>query len=239
MRKRAAVTGIAVLGLGLAAALVLRVRPDAESTAPPDDAAAREAEPEASGSAADLVNKDADAARAEPPLAPADAVAVAVARPAAEERAPLPGEAPTTPMTKLLADLQSNASLARTGPPPLPIPSEMIEGERAFSVEPIDAAWAPGAEANLLAKFAQMQGLKLIDLRVECRSTMCRVELSQPPAAPGERPPSFSGLLDSVGLTPRWIMLLVDPSGGPLKSFGYLWRDGFAPPAPGQPHDAN
>jgi hypothetical protein len=235
MRKTAAVTGIAVLGLGLAAALVLRVRPDAESTAPPDDAAAREAEPEASGSAADLVNKDADAPRAEPP--PADAVAVA--RPAAEERAPLPGEAPATPMTKLLTDLQSNVIVGRTGPPPIPIPSEMIEGERAFSVEPIDAAWAPGAEADILAKFAQMQGLKLIDLRVECRSTMCRVELSQPSAASGERPPSFSSLLDSLGLKTRWIMGVVDPSGAALKSFAYLWRDGFAPRPPGQSHDAN
>jgi hypothetical protein len=237
MRKTAAVTGIAVLGLGLAVAIVLRVRPDADSTAPPDDAAAKEAE--ASGSAADVVNNDADAPRAESPLAPAGVIAAAVARPAAEERAPLPGEAPATPMTKLLTDLQSNVIVGRTGPPPIPIPSEMIEGERAFSVEPIDAAWAPGAEADILAKFAQMQGLKLIDLRVECRSTMCRVELSQPSAASGERPPSFSSLLDSLGLKTRWIMGVVDPSGAALKSFAYLWRDGFAPRPPGQSHDAN
>ena len=49
-------------------------------------------------------------------------------------------------------------------------PPQMAAGEREFAAEPVDAAWAPGAEADVLAKFAQMPGLKLIDLQVGTKS---------------------------------------------------------------------
>jgi hypothetical protein len=106
----------------------------------------------------------------------------------------------------------------------------LVEGEREFAAEPIDATWAPGAEAELLGKFAQMQGLKLIDLQVECRSTMCRFQLSQPtgPAMEGS-PSAFDVLNKELGLKPRWMMSVVDRPGAPTgKSIAYLWRDGFA-----------
>jgi hypothetical protein len=139
------------------------------------------------------------------------------------ERAPLPGETPSTPMANLLTDRQKE------------FPPELAEGEREFAAEPVDTTWAPGAEADLLAKFAQMPGLTLIDLRVECRSTMCRLQLTQPGGAPavqgGPRP--FNILLDSVGLEPRW-MMAIGERGGPMKSVAYLWRQGFAPPKPEQ-----
>jgi hypothetical protein len=80
-----------------------------------------------------------------------------------------------------------------------------------------------------LAKFAQMPRLTLIGLQVECRSTMCRLELLQPdgaPAADGSRP--FNILLDSVGLEPRWLMAIQGRT-GPMRSVAYLWREGFAP----------
>lgn len=134
------------------------------------------------------------------------------------ERAPLPGETPSTPMANLMIDRQRD------------LPPQLVEGEREFAGEPIDAAWAPGAEANLLAKFAQMPGLALIDLQVECRSTMCRLRLTQPSGAPavqgGPRP--FNLLLDSIGLEPRW-MMVIGERGGAMKSVAYLWRDGFVP----------
>jgi hypothetical protein len=119
-------------------------------------------------------------------------------------------------------------------------PPQVAEGEREFAAEPVDAAWAAGAEADMLAKFAQMPGLKLIDLQVECRSTMCRLQLTQPGVPDGSRQP-FSLLRDSVGLEPRWMMVVPEP-GGPVKSVAYLWRPGFAPstvfvPAPA--HETN
>jgi len=124
---------------------------------------------------------------------------------------------------------------ARAGSAPDPVRDDR---RRAFAVEPIDAGWAPGAEADLLATFAQMQGLKLVDLRVECRATMCRLESSQPNAPAGEHPPSFDSLLHSLGLKPRWMAALVGPSGAGAKSFAYLRRDGLAQaPPPGEPRE--
>ena len=119
-------------------------------------------------------------------------------------------------------------------------PPELAEGEREFAAEPVDATWAPGAEADVLAKFAQMPGLKLIDLQVECRSTMCRLQLTQPSGAPapdGARP--FNILLDSIGLEPRWMMAIGDRSSA-MRSIAYLWRDGFAPERPaGERNETN
>ena len=141
------------------------------------------------------------------------------------ERAPLPGETPSTPLANLFGDRQTE------------LPPGAKEGEREFAAEPVDAAWAPGAEADLLAKFAQMPGLKLVGLQVECRSTMCRVQLTQPRGATaedGERP--FSTFLDSSGPKPRYLSMIFDPS-GQMSSVAYFWREGFArlPPPPPQP----
>lgn len=41
-------------------------------------------------------------------------------------------------------------------------------------------------ELQQMPSFAQMPGLKLIDIQVECRSTMCRLQLTQPPEPRGQ-----------------------------------------------------
>jgi|SRR5688572_15227373 len=222
MRLRApAISGAAVV---LAVALVWYLRPEGEPpgvdggaapvlTVPvTDDAAARVSDPE-------------------PATNPPSPVAENAVRPATSvERAPLPGESPSTPLANLFGDRQ------REGPPGL------REGELEFAAEPVDAAWAPGAEADLLAQFAQIPRLALIDLQVECRSTMCRVQLTQPRGATaadgGPRP--FNILLDSVGVKPRYMNMIGDQFGG-MKSVAYLWREGFAPPLPEplQPRERN
>lgn len=156
---------------------------------------------------------------------------------AAPERSPLPGEAPTTPMAQALADHQQNL-IVQNREPGGGIPPEMAEGEREFAAEPIDGTWAPGAEANLLSSFAQVAGLKLIDLQVHCRSTMCRVQLTQS-IAYGPREPPFK-ISDQAGMQPRWTITVIDgaaparppqPGDPPLllRSIAYLWRDGLAP----------
>ena len=144
-------------------------------------------------------------------------------------RAPLPGQALATPMAQALIDvaLTNPASGARDRV------AAQLEGEREFGAEPLDATWAPGAEAELLTKIAQVPGLKLIDLQVHCRSTMCRLQLTQPRRIPGEASgPAFLLLLDSLGMEPRWMMTVPDNNGSPsatMSSFAYLWREGFAP----------
>jgi hypothetical protein len=215
--------------IGVAVALVWYFRPQPESSFVPDAAEAPE-------SAADNV-----AARIGE-LSSAEETPLAAAPPSAESavaevpdppRSPLPGETPATPMAQMLADRQQNV-IVRDNPDGGGLPPGLVEGEREFAAEPIDATWAPGAEAGLLARFAQMPGLKLIDLQVECRSTMCRFQLTQPtgPTMQGS-PSAFDVLRDEFGLTPRWMMSVVDRPNAPTgRSIAYLWRDGFAPERP-------
>jgi len=101
-------------------------------------------------------------------------------------------------------------------------PPELVEGERAFSAERVDATWAPGAEADILAKFAQMRGLALTSLQVECRSTMCRLQVASPISPDPARPP-FNMIVNSIGFEPRWLMSVVDS--GTLQSVAYLPRE--------------
>jgi hypothetical protein len=227
MRLTARATGGAAVVLA-AIVLVSYLRPAADPHDLPDDDAASAQLAVANES---IARNPVPQTRAAVSLAEERAAAGAVAAIAAApgvERAPLPGETPSTPMTNLLAGRED-------GPPP-----ELLDGEREFAAEPVDAGWAPGAEADLLAKFAQMPGLSLIDLTVECRSTMCRLQLTQPGSGPAGGPRPFNILLDSVGLEPRW-MLSIGRRGEPTRSVAYLWRDGFAPPKPeaGQPHETN
>ncbi len=85
--------------------------------------------------------------------------------------------------------------------------------------EPVDRTWATPAEASIYAKLAEIPGLTLIDLQVECRSTMCRLQMS------GESSlPSFKGLFEPIGLEPAWMATMKDRA-GPVRSFAYLWRD--------------
>jgi hypothetical protein len=132
---------------------------------------------------------------------------------------PLPGETPVMPIAQLME--------GRGGLPP-----DMIEGERKFAAEPVDATWAPGAEADLLGKLAQIPGLALTGLRVECKSTMCRMQLALPrtPGAPPRTDPigfeQSRQFADSVGLEFGWVMGIVDGS-GTLRSVMYLRRKGI------------
>jgi hypothetical protein len=146
------------------------------------------------------------------------------------ERAPLPGELPQTPMAELVTERQNlivrrdGAGATAEGATP-----DIVAGELAFAAEPIDSTWAAATEAEVLGKFAQMPGLRLIDLQVECRSTMCRIELTQPnDGALDGSPLSFNILRDSLGLEPRW-MMMVGSGSTALRSVGYFWRAGFAP----------
>jgi hypothetical protein len=221
MRLRAlAISGAAVV---LAVALVWYFRPRGESPGVDGSAEPSEATP-----AARISNPDPATNPPSPEAAPvAENRVISTTN---VERAPLPGETPSTPLANLFADRQSE------------LPPGLKEGEREFAEEPVDTSWAPGAEADLLAQFAQIPRLALIDLQVECRSTMCRVQLTQPRGATAEdgvRP--FGILLDSVGIKPRYLSMIFDQSGG-MKSVAYLWREGFArlpPPEPPQPREPN
>ena len=234
MRMTAPAIGGAAIGL--AVALVWWFRPQPQSSLVSDvevPAPAEQVTDDVAVRVGDLSPAEEALAAATPNNEPASG--------AVPGRSPLPGETPATPMAQMLADRQQNV-IVRDNPDGGGSPLGLVEGEREFAAEPVDATWAPGAEAGLLAKFAEMPGLKLIDLQVECRSTMCRFQLTQPtgPAVQGSANP-WDVLRADLGLTPRWMMSVVDRPGAPTgKSIAYLWREGFAPEREaGAPHDAN
>ena len=226
MRLRApAISGAAVV---LAVALVWHFRPAIETPLAADHEATPERPvPVANKSSAPAVDAETRANAAPPPTDRAFVERLASAAPGVD-RARLPGETPTTPMAGLVAGLPGGGPRVQL----------VEEGEREFAREPVDRAWAPSAEADIFAKLPQAPGLELIDLQVECRSTMCRLQLMQPSGiAGGSRP--FITLLDSIGLEPRWMVTTGERGTGPIKSVAYLWRDGFASPKPvlGQSHE--
>ena len=246
MRMTAPVIGGSTIALAVALVWYLRPQPQESRESAADAPAVEQAAPDATPRVgASGPSEDAPAAAAAPNNEPA------VGAVANAPRSPLPGETPATPMAQMLADRQQN-TIVRDAPGGAELPPGLVEGEREFAAEPVDGTWAPGAESKLLATFAQMPGLKLIDLQVECRSTMCRLQLTQPPSSAGgggELP--FNILRDEVGLTPRWMMAVIEGAGPPgpprlgdaprpVKSIAYLWREGFAPEREaGAPHDPN
>lgn len=176
----------------------------------------------------------------EPPAPEAPAAEPALSSPPPAERAPLPGETPRTPMAELVNERQNMIRRAGAGGRGNEFPPDIAAVELEFGTEPVDRTWAPSAEAAVFAAFAQIPGLKLIDQQVECRSTMCRIELTQPGSAvtSGERGP-FNLLGDSIGLTPRW-MMMVGAGSTSMRSVGYFWREGLAPSEqPDQPQRNN
>lgn len=218
MRFRAPI--IAAVLLGLAVALVWFGRDEpvnvaSESAAPPAVAVelsdAHDVRPPGDEAPANFSRASQERA--------ADATALAAAEP---PRAPLPGEVPVTPMVQLFADAPA---------PERERASNMREHERAFAAESIDASWARGAENEIFGKVAQIAGLRLVDLAVECRSTMCLLQMTQtiarPAGAPATGGPPFLEVVRSIGLEPRWMV-----TNGTGRSVAYVWREGLAPARP-------
>ena len=211
-----------------ALALVLFGRPDSATVAPqtPGDSAPTPVSAVADAEPAVLASREAEdtppAVAEEVPAAPVSSPSLAV------PSSPLPGQARPGPMTQLILDGQ------REPPPPL------AANERAFEAESIDADWAPMAEARILDAFAQQAGLQLLDLRVDCRTTMCRVQMTQPRGSEkGVQPAAF---LSKLAYPIRFIIALDNQAGG-RGSIAYLVRPGTQPLAmptshltdPGQP----
>lgn len=128
--------------------------------------------------------------------------------------ATLPGQTSVTPVAQLIEQM----------------PRSSAEGERVFSAEPVDATWAPGAEADILGRFARVNGLALIGLQVECKSTMCRLQVASPKSSSVREPDLFDFFNNSLGLKPRWIQIAVDGP-GMMQWVGYVGREGMGPNA--------
>ena len=60
-----------------------------------------------------------------------------------------------------------------------PVSSLFQQRENAFVAEPVDPLWSRSREAEILGQIAQISGLRLINIEVECRTSMCRVQWTQ------------------------------------------------------------
>jgi hypothetical protein len=109
----------------------------------------------------------------------------------------------------------------------MPAHERLAERQRSFEAEPVDADWARGAEAELLRKLADVQGLRVVTLRVECRTTTCRMEITL--AASGG-PAGGQGALAPY-LRPTMVVPALDPSGAP-STLMYFARPGYEPALP-------
>ena len=144
-----------------------------------------------------------------------------------------PHQVAATPISQVLNDLQL---------PPIP---ELLEAERAFVAERVDPAWAGATEGHILGEIARTTSLELVTLQVECRTSMCRIQLVQQPSPGAElsivfpsvgsgrpasngRAASFADFLSTLPLDPRWVASVVDRNGTPT-SLAYLARPELAP----------
>ena len=136
----------------------------------------------------------------------------------------LPHQQAPTPMVQAIKDSVGSSS-RRAEIAALSPPLEMVADEQAFAAESVDRQWATAAEANILGRIAQVSGLTVTDLQVECRTTMCRMQIVEPRrATPDPNRFAFVDLVDDgFGLKPLWLISLVNPIGG-LTSVGYFRR---------------
>jgi hypothetical protein len=61
----------------------------------------------------------------------------------------------------------------------LQLPTELLEIDQAFVTEPVDASWAPETESRVLESIANMAGLQIITIQVECRTSTCRLQFAE------------------------------------------------------------
>jgi hypothetical protein len=109
----------------------------------------------------------------------------------------------------------------------MPAHERLAARQRSFEAEPVDTDWARGAESELLRKLADIQGLRVVTLRVDCRTTTCRLEITL--AASGG-PAGGQGALASY-LRPTMVVPTFDPSGAP-STLMYFARPGYEPVLP-------
>ena len=99
-----------------------------------------------------------------------------------------------------------------------------------YAAEPIDPEWAPRAQTDIVSRFAEQPGLGLIALQVECRTTMCQVQITQPSSAalePLAREPPMD-LLNTVGMQLLSLNVL-SIQVNMMTSVAYLSRPGHEP----------
>jgi hypothetical protein len=93
--------------------------------------------------------------------------------------------------------------------------------EQAFAAERVDPLWATGMEGNILGHIAQAN-LQLVTMQVECRTSMCRVQLMERPSKSPDMA-AFRDLVRGFGLD-VWRMQNLGNQSGATTTVAYLAR---------------
>ena len=95
--------------------------------------------------------------------------------------------------------------------------------EQAFAGERVDPLWATGMEGHILGQLAQAN-LQLVTMQVECRTSMCRVQLMERPSKSADMN-AFQDLVRGFGLD-VWRMNNLGNQSGATTTVAYLARPG-------------
>jgi hypothetical protein len=132
-----------------------------------------------------------------------------------EPRVPPPDQVALSPMAQ---KAQSAWSLRDRG---------LASVEQAFAAEPIDPLWATGMEGSILGQLAQAN-LQLVTMQVECRTSMCRVQLVEGPSKRTD-PGTFHDLVRDMGLDVWRVNGFVDQNGTPTLVAHLARRESMSP----------
>ena len=105
---------------------------------------------------------------------------------------------------------------------------ELAGMEQAFAAERVDPLWATGMEGNILGHLAQAN-LQLVTMQVECRTSMCRVQLMERPSKSPDMA-AFRDLVRGFGLD-VWRMENLGNQSGATTTVAYLARRESLSPA--------
>jgi hypothetical protein len=142
--------------------------------------------------------------QAPPPVAPvvtspasgtterADSGLARVAPESAPDVAEPPAPKPEAPATTKAMALRMWGERGLDGP----VSSLFEQKENAFVAEPLDPLWSRSREAEVLGQIAQISGLRLINIEVECRTSTCRLQWTQNVPVPVEG--QLRGMPDAV-----------------------------------------
>jgi hypothetical protein len=113
------------------------------------------------------------------------------------------------------------------------VDEDVLRIDRAFAAESEDPTWSTAAEANVLGRIAEVPGLALVSLNVECRTTLCLLQFVTP-RTPSPNAPDTGTVVRASGLRSLYMMAIRDRSGAPV-SLAYLQRNEAAPVSPDVP----
>jgi hypothetical protein len=105
-----------------------------------------------------------------------------------------------------------------------PLAQLQLAEQRAqlYESENVDRDWAPRAESEILEKVSET-GVQALDLRVECRTSICRLELLERANERSMSMPIAAALLQIADLQPSFPRRIESPAGA-RATVSYLAR---------------